>query len=243
VRVGVTLPQFREDPAHALAAARAADDQGLDGVFVFDHLWAIGQPDRPALACWPLLGALAATTTRVVLGTLVARVSLLPDAVLAHQFETLAHIVGTKRVVAGLGTGDRLSEPENVAYGIPFPPLDERLARLADCARRTKALGVQTWIGGRSPAVRRVAVDVGADALNLWDATPDEVRDAGKDEGGTTVTWGAVTPDDAETLAALLQRLADAGATWAVCGPSYRSTDRPPQDTVAIVAKAARTLR
>jgi hypothetical protein len=252
MKVGITLPQFRDDPTDALRAARAAEDEGLDGVFVFDHLWAIGQPDRPALACWPLLGALAASTERVALGTLVARVSLVPDAVLAHQFEALARIAGIERVIAGLGTGDRLSEPENVAYGIPFPSLDERLARLADCTRRTKQLGLETWIGGRSAAVRRVAQQLQADAINLWDASPDEVRQAravaggdggdgddgdGGDDGGTIpITWGAVTPDDQAALETLLRDLRDAGATWAVCGPKYGDV----LDTVRRVAAAGR---
>ncbi len=42
MRVGVTLPTFRDDAA-ALDAARRAEALGLDGVFVFDHLWPLGQ--------------------------------------------------------------------------------------------------------------------------------------------------------------------------------------------------------
>src|SRR5687768_9169533 len=133
MKIGVTLPQFRPRPGPALEAARAADEAGLDGVFVFDHLWAVGNPDRPALNAWPLLGALTGVTERAVLGTLVARVSLLPDAVLVHKLETVLRMVGPERLVAGLGTGDKLSEPENVAYGLPYPPASERRAQLADC--------------------------------------------------------------------------------------------------------------
>ena len=48
MRIGVTLPSFRDD-ASAVDAARQAERLGLDGVFVFDHLWPIGQP-RPARA-------------------------------------------------------------------------------------------------------------------------------------------------------------------------------------------------
>ena len=253
MKVGVTLPQFRADPAGVFEAARAAEGMGLDGVFVFDHLWAIGRPDRPALACWPLLGALAAQTSNITLGTLVARVSLAPDAVLAHQFETLARIAsehrvtsadagdagGAHRVIAGLGTGDRLSEPENAAYGIPFPPLDERLAQLADCARRTKQLGLETWVGGRSQAVRRIAVETEADALNLWDASPQDVRDAANHPGINAVTWGGTLPDATpEVVGELLRDLEQAGAQWAVCGPRYRNEDRDPTKAVAAVASA-----
>ena len=154
MRLGVTLPQFRPSPAAALEAARAADEAGLDGIFVFDHLWAVGNPDRPALNAWPLLGALTGVTQRAVLGTLVARVSLLPDAVLVHKFETLLRMVGPDRLVAGLGTGDKLSEAENLAYEIPYPPAAERRADLAACLRRLRAIGITTWSGGLSAATQ-----------------------------------------------------------------------------------------
>ena len=51
LKVGLTLPQFGEDPEACIEVARQAEAAGLDGVFVFDHLWAIGRPDRPAPTC------------------------------------------------------------------------------------------------------------------------------------------------------------------------------------------------
>src|SRR3954468_15261089 len=105
VKVGITLPQFRPTVEPSLDVARAAEATGLvDGVFVFDHVYAIGNPNRPARNAWPLLGALAGVTDRVVLGALVARVSLLPNAVLAHNVETLHRMLGD-RLIAGLGAG------------------------------------------------------------------------------------------------------------------------------------------
>ena len=72
MRVGITLPQFREDAETALATARQAEAARLDGVFVFDHLWPIGRPDRPALHALELLGALAAETRSLTIGSMVA---------------------------------------------------------------------------------------------------------------------------------------------------------------------------
>ncbi len=60
VKIGITLPQFRDEADTALEAARRAEELGFDGVFCFDHLWPMGRPDRPALSSAPLLGALAA---------------------------------------------------------------------------------------------------------------------------------------------------------------------------------------
>ena len=167
MRVGITLPQFRDDAEPALATARAAEAAGLDGAFVFDHLWPLGQPDRPALHSLVLLGALAAETERVTLGPLVARVGLLPNAVLVHALATVRRMVGPRLLVT-LGTGDEGNRPENEAYGVAYPPVAERVAALVDCVRRLRAEGVPTWVGGRSRAVRRVASE--ADGWNRWGA-------------------------------------------------------------------------
>ena len=62
--LGVTLPQFSERPGPAVEACLDAHGLGFGGVFVFDHLWPLGQPSRPALEGWTLLAALAAEVGR-----------------------------------------------------------------------------------------------------------------------------------------------------------------------------------
>lgn len=236
MKIGITLPQFRPSVEPSLDAARAAEASGLDGVFVFDHVWAIGNPSRPARNVWPLLGALATETERVAIGPLVARVSLLPNAVLAHNVETLHRIVG-ERLIAGLGAGDRLSEPENEAVDVPFPTVAERLADLADACRRTCALGVSTWVGGLSQKVHELARVEGV-ALNLWGVEADRVAAVTDVE----VTWGGAAPKEPDAVADLLGRLRDAGATWAVLGPPY-GVDADPVPAVEMVAGAAAGVR
>ena len=81
-------------PDAAFAAAEEAVAAGIDGLFCYDHLWPMGQPERPALAPFPLLGALAArfgpsgdgTGDGPFFGTLVARIGLVPGPVLAAEF-------------------------------------------------------------------------------------------------------------------------------------------------------------
>jgi alkanesulfonate monooxygenase SsuD/methylene tetrahydromethanopterin reductase-like flavin-dependent oxidoreductase (luciferase family) len=232
VKVGITLPQFREDADTALGIARRAEEAGIDGVFAFDHLWPIGRPDRPALHILPLLGALAVETERVVLGSLVARLGLFPDAVLANALRTVARMAGPERFVAGLGVGDRLSRAENEAFGVPFAPVAERIASLVACCRELRAGGVPVWVGGRSPAVQEVAV-AEADALNLWQSPVEEVAA----RRGTVLTWaGQVGPDD--DLRSLLSGLRDAGATWAVCAPVATPWDEA-VDRIAAAVPAA----
>jgi alkanesulfonate monooxygenase SsuD/methylene tetrahydromethanopterin reductase-like flavin-dependent oxidoreductase (luciferase family) len=236
MRVGVTLPQFRPRVEPSLVAARAAEANGIDGVFVFDHVWAIGNPSRPARNAWPLLGALAGETERISLGTLVARVSLLPNAVLAHNFETLHRVLGA-RLIAGLGAGDQLSEAENDAVEVPFPPATERLADLADACRRVRALGLTTWVGGLSSKVHDLAVAEGV-VLNLWGVEPERVASVTDVE----VTWGGPAPKESGAVVDLLGRLAAAGATWAVLGPPYGADDDP-VPAVDLVAAAVAQLR
>lgn len=199
MKVGITLPQFRDDAEPAIEVARRAEGAGIDGVFVFDHLWPLRHPERPALHSTTLLGALAAETQGVTLGTLVARVSLLPNAVLVHVLLTLSRMLGP-RLVAGLGTGDRANRNENEAYGVGFPPAARRLDDLVACVRQLRAAGVTTWVGGCSPAVRQAAA--AADGWNGWGAcaeaevfadTAADVRRAVAEAGGDPdldLSWG-----------------------------------------------------
>jgi alkanesulfonate monooxygenase SsuD/methylene tetrahydromethanopterin reductase-like flavin-dependent oxidoreductase (luciferase family) len=216
VRVGVVLPSFRHDAGPALEGAAAAEELGLDGVFVFDHLWPLGRPDRPALSAFPLLGALTASTERVRIGTLVARVGLVPDDVLVAELLSL-HRMAPGRLVAGLGTGDAKSAAENRSYGIAYEPAHRRRRALRSCARRLRDGGVTVWVGGGSVATGEVAVELGV-ALNLWEGRPEALSAWG---ARTEVTWAGPVPSEASSEASALARwlgeIARAGATWAVC--------------------------
>ncbi len=213
MRIGVTLPSFRDDDA-VLDAARRAEVLGLDGVFVFDHIWPMGRHDRPALSAFPVLGAVASVTTRISFGPLVARIGLVPDDVLVAELASLA-AMAPGRLIAGMGTGDSKSAAENEAYGIPPGPADERRLALAGCARRMLALGVPVWVGGGSAATTELAVDLGSGAaVNLWAGQPSAVAAL---NGRCEVTWGGPVPGDVPEIAMELSELAGAGATWAVC--------------------------
>jgi alkanesulfonate monooxygenase SsuD/methylene tetrahydromethanopterin reductase-like flavin-dependent oxidoreductase (luciferase family) len=213
MRVGVTLPQFCDEAGRALAAARRAEELGLDGVFCFDHLWPLGQPDRPALSSSPLLGAVAASTTTIALGSLVARIGLLPDDVLVSVITSLSAI-SRRRFIAGLGTGDNLSRAENLAFGLPFERADERRARMASVAATVRRESVPVWIGGGVPKTVEVARQVGA-AVNLWEGELAQVAEL--TAAGLEVTWGGPLDGTVHELAEQLGELAAAGATWTVC--------------------------
>ena len=225
IRTGVVLPTFRDTPDDALAAAALAFAAGVDGVFCYDHIWPMGQPERPALAPFPVLAALASTLEPAegadggpFVGTLVARVGLVPPNVLVSQFTALEHLA-PGRVIAGLGTGDRLSEAENRAYGIPFPPAAERRAEMVDLARTLKAQGIPVWLAGGAGARITEARAAGV-AVNLWDADPaDVVADRTQGTDAVEVTWGGPPPRRRAVLMGDRQRPGGAaGATWAIFG-------------------------
>jgi hypothetical protein len=224
LRVGVILPTFQATPEPALAAARQAVTAGVDGLFCYDHLWPMGQPERPALAPFPILAALAADlelgdpsrADRPFLGTLVARVGLVPSAVLINQFTALAALA-PGRVIAGLGTGDRLSQDENQAYGIPYPSAAERRAGLVEVGSALVAAGVTVWVAGGLAARVDEAAAVGA-ALNVWDAAPQLVAERATGGEVQEVTWAGPAPESAEVLATTVDALAASGSTWAVFG-------------------------
>ncbi|MGH9265711.1 MAG: LLM class flavin-dependent oxidoreductase [Acidimicrobiales bacterium] len=263
MRIGITLPQFRHDAEAAVDVARRAEAAGIDGVFVFDHLWPLGQRMRPALHCLTLLGALAAETERVVLGPLVARVGLLPDAVLVNTLASLHRMAGG-RFIAALGTGDSLNRDENEAYGVAFAPAGERLAAVVRCCRALRDAGVTTWVGGRSAAVRRAAAEAGADGWNGWGTDAEAfARDAAGVAPGPALTWGGQvligrTPEEAaaklrthgsrpglvagtvDDLHRHLGGLVAAGAVWAVCAPLDVGTDPGAVEILAEVASAYR---
>lgn len=210
MRVGVILPTFAPTAAEALDAAAEAEASGLDGVFAYDHLWPMGQPGRPAISPYPLLGAIAVRTRSVVIGTLVARVGLVPDEVLLEELLSLDALSGG-RLVAAVGTGDAKSAEENRAYGIPVRPAVERRAQLESVLGALVSAGVTAWGGGGSSETN-AAIRASGAALNLWSAPVGAVAEAARDG---EVTWAGRLPSDGEHAAALLAGLDAAGASWA----------------------------
>jgi alkanesulfonate monooxygenase SsuD/methylene tetrahydromethanopterin reductase-like flavin-dependent oxidoreductase (luciferase family) len=170
VKLGITLPSFREDPETALEVAGVAERAGVDGVFAFDHLFREARDGtrRPALECHTLLGAVAAETRRIAFGPFVARATLRPPATLAAALDTLDRI-GGGRLIATIGSGDAQSRGENESFGLPFGSVEERLVSLGATVGATRGRGYPVWVGGDSYAVRLLAAS-DADGWNRWGA-------------------------------------------------------------------------
>jgi alkanesulfonate monooxygenase SsuD/methylene tetrahydromethanopterin reductase-like flavin-dependent oxidoreductase (luciferase family) len=208
--LGVTLPQFSGVPGVLVAAARQAEEAGLDSVWLFDHLWPLGgaaSRDTPIVEAWTALSYLAAATERVSVGTLVTRSSLRHPAMVAKMAAT-ASAIAPGRVVVGLGSGDELSKAENEAFGAPYWAAPERVAQLSSTLDVVRAYlhgravsqrdgfveivdlppspvpepPPALWVGGSSRDIVTLAARKG-DAWNAWAMPPDRFARAVADLG------------------------------------------------------------
>jgi F420-dependent oxidoreductase-like protein len=155
-RFGLQIPNFHHTAPdaemfdHTAARATAAERGGFDSVWVMDHFWqlpALGGPDEPILEAYTLLGALAARTERVELGTLVTGVTYRNPALLAKMVTTL-DIISKGRAILGIGAA--WYEEEHDGLGFDFPRAGERLDRLEEAVQICRALFREdrpTWKG------------------------------------------------------------------------------------------------
>jgi len=162
-KLGYQIPNFTypdTKPADLFGAiarqAREADGSGFDTVMVMDHFYQLpmlGPAEHEMFEAYTLLGALAARTKVVKLGTLVTGVTYRNPAILAKIVTTLDVISGGR---AFLGIGAAWHDVEHEALGIDFPPVKERFERLEEALQICRAMfrGERPTIEGRHYTVR-----------------------------------------------------------------------------------------
>jgi F420-dependent oxidoreductase-like protein len=189
------------------AAARAAEDAGLEAFFRSDHYASFpGANDQPTTDAWATLAGLARDTRRIGLGSLVSPVTFRLPGPFAKLVATVDEMSGG-RIEVGMGAG--WNEEEHAQLGIPFPSLDERYTMLEESVAIVHELWTQPdgwtfsgehWqvsgslfrarpernarrhppiiLGGRGgPRLARLAARY-ADEFNLTSASPDGAREA-----------------------------------------------------------------
>jgi len=130
LRIGIQLPEVEREvrwPEY-LAMARAAEDAGFDTLWLGDHLlYRYGDGStRGPWEVWTMLSALAASTSRIRLGPLVAATAFHAPPMLAKLAATVDEVSGG-RLILGLGAG--WNETEFRAFGFPF---DHRISRFEE---------------------------------------------------------------------------------------------------------------
>jgi alkanesulfonate monooxygenase SsuD/methylene tetrahydromethanopterin reductase-like flavin-dependent oxidoreductase (luciferase family) len=140
VKVGTTLPQRGGDgesidwPAMR-ALAQLAEAGGADSLWLADHFLYRNEGTEMGLhEAFTMLTAVAATTTTVQVGPLVACTSFRSPGMLAKVAAALDQVSGG-RLILGLGCG--WHEPEYRSFGYPF---DHRVGRFEEVVTAVSAL-------------------------------------------------------------------------------------------------------
>ena len=221
IRLGYQIPNFTYPggpPAIAATVvqqAREAEKAGFDAVFVMDHFYqlpGLGTPDQPMLEAYTLLGALAASTSRVQLSTLVTGNTYRNPTLLAKAVTTL-DVMSGGRAVLGLGAG--WFELEHRQLGFDFGTFTDRFNRLDEALQI-----IEPMLRGRRPTFEG-AWDRAESAMNeprLRDDLPIMIGGSGERK---TFAYAAryaahlnlICDDSAipAKLEALAQRCAEAG--------------------------------
>jgi probable F420-dependent oxidoreductase len=189
-------PSFRD----LRELAQDAEQMGFDSLWMGDHLLYRfpGEEERGLWEVFSILSALAAATTRISLGSLVACTAFRSPALLAKIADTIDEI-SSGRLILGVGAG--WHQPEFEAFGYPF---DHRVSRfeealqvvvpllrqgrvdfhgryyqIHDCVLRPRGpspSGPPLWIGADGPHMLHLAARY-ADAWNtVWHTDPTAVK-------------------------------------------------------------------
>jgi F420-dependent oxidoreductase-like protein len=203
----MTEPQQGLSYDEILAAARTAEEAGLEAFFRSDHYVSFpGRAGLPTTDAWTTLAGLARDTRRIRFGALVSPVTFRIPGVFAKQVATVNEMSGG-RVEVGMGAG--WNDDEHEQLGIPFPDLGERYDMLEEALAIVHGLWTEAdgwsfegrhWrvrgarfaarpaqdgrrhppiiLGGRGgPRLARLVARY-ADEFNLVSANPDRAREA-----------------------------------------------------------------
>lgn len=233
MRFALSVPPFT-DPEVVLGWARAAETNGWDGFFLWDHLRWDGRVE--VHDPWTLLGAIAVQTQRIRIGTMVTPLSRRRPAVVAKHLVTLDHL-SHGRVTLGVGLGDPPDLDfsdfgDEASYRTRAAITDEALEVLSGLLAGSASYAgehlrveatmkpppmqarIPIWIAGRAPNLRPL------ERARRWDGyvpiardflTPDAlaayVGPHPHDDWDLVAQW----PDDTSP-----DEYAAAGATWLV---------------------------
>ena len=203
----MTEPQQGLTYQEILAAARTAEQAGLEAFFRSDHYASFpGPDDQPTTDAWATLAGLARDTERISLGSLVSPVTFRLPGPFAKLVATVDEMSGG-RIEVGMGAG--WNDLEHAQLGIAFPSLGERFAMLEESVAIVHGLWTEPdgwgfqgkyWqvdgslfrtrperngrrhppilLGGRGgPRLARLAARY-ADEFNLTSASPAAAREA-----------------------------------------------------------------
>ena len=120
--------------------AQWLENNGFSYISFMDHFWQIpgvGPADHPFMEPWVTMGAIAASTEKINITTMVTSVGYRNPALLAKMATTLDVISGGRSI---LGIGAGWYEAEYLGYGYEFPRPSIRLSQLREAVKMIKQL-------------------------------------------------------------------------------------------------------
>ncbi len=220
LKVGLILPDTEREMGGATARwsdlaalARQAESYGFDSIWVADHLIYRFEhiPQQGPWECWSNLAALAAVTSRIELGPLVACTSYRNPALQAKIADTVDEISGG-RLVLGLGAG--WNRPDYDCFGYPY---DHRVSRFAEAIQIIHGL------------LRTSHVDFNG---TYYSARNCELRPRGPRPSGPPIMIGSTAP----RMLGLLAQYGDIWNAWARQNLEELAADRAAVDAAMTLA-------
>jgi len=137
VRIGIKLsPQLVEWDVLEEAWQAAGESDSFDSMWSFDHLYALSGQGG-SFEGFTTLAVLAHHARNKQIGHLVLAATYRNPGLLAKMATVMDRVTGG-RFVLGLGAG--WFEPETDAFGLPLPPVPERMRYLESVVRVVRAL-------------------------------------------------------------------------------------------------------
>jgi coenzyme F420-dependent glucose-6-phosphate dehydrogenase len=193
LRLGYKASAEQFAPAELLRYSLLAEELGFDSVAISDHFQPFRHRGGHAPAAFPWLGALAATSRRITIGTSVCTPTFrYRPADVAQSFATLG-CLAPGRVFLGVGTGESLNEVPPT--GIEWPGGGERLARLKEAVALIRQLWSEdrvTFEGDFYKTVRATIYDKPDEPVPVWiaAAAPKSSHYVGEAGDGFITTSG-----------------------------------------------------
>jgi coenzyme F420-dependent glucose-6-phosphate dehydrogenase len=180
-------------PRQLLDFSVLAEKSGFDSVFISDHFqpWKHTDGHAPSALSW--LGALGASTSRIVMGTSVLTPTFrYHPSMIAQVFGTLG-VLFPGRVILGVGTGESLNEVP--ATGMVWPETKERFARLREAIALIRKLWTEdrvTFEGQYYKTVNATIYDKPTTPVPIYVAAagPQVAKYAGRSADGFICTSG-----------------------------------------------------
>jgi probable non-F420 flavinoid oxidoreductase len=193
-RIALHCSHEQIPPSRLLGYVRHAEMAGFQGGMSSDHFSPWGERQGESGFAWSFLGA-ALAATHLPFGIVNAPGQRYHPAIVAQAAATLAEMFPGRLWVA-LGTGEASNEH---ITGAPWPPKDERNARLLECVEVMRALFRGEEVSHRG----RVVVD----RARLWTLPTEPPELLGAAVSEVTARWAGSWADGLATVNAPLDHL------------------------------------